>query len=562
MTPRSGEVHWGHSRRWVLKTLGLGGVASVAGCTGGLNPTADTQTAGESGGSGDVGELIATFGADVKNFDPTKINDTTSAKAFGLVYETLLGTDFEGTPQPYLAKSVERTDDRTYRATLREDITFHNGDTLTAEDVKKTFERYEGAPREADVYDWYSTSEVVDDHTLDIELSRPYAPFKFAIGNVPIVPAAVADGDLALKDDPVGTGPYTFVEHEPDSLFRIERNDDYWFEGSEAVPATPTIDTITFRVIVEQSAQLAALRGGDVDFINTPPASSIKELKEDEKFTVTERTAGGFDMLIYPMHDEADTPFQNRDVRLGVNRLIPREAIVKTVYNGIGIPAYAPISPLAGEFASQSFQQELRDEYAGYDTEKATDLLEQGFQEAGFETPFQTKIITNENPQRVKWAQLIQESMNETEFFEIGLEKFEWNTYVGKILSKSSHTLENLVALGWSAGWDPDAYVHNLFHSEQSTPNCCNVNHYENERIDELIDQGLRTLDTEKRKEIYRELQRVIVEESPMAFIRFGKEQAAMWTDRIERFRMYPINGAEYAGVYAPYADTAARLTK
>jgi peptide/nickel transport system substrate-binding protein len=562
LTEGSGRL----SRRRVLGSLGTAGGAALAGCGGDGDGDGTEGTGGDGGTSGGNtttpteqvqmdGELVATFGADVANFDPVQQNDTTSTKAFGgLVYEYLMQTDFDGQPQPYLATSVEQVDDVTFRANLREGVMFHNGSELTADDVKATFERYEGTPREADVYDWYETSEVVDDYTLEITLQDVYAPFKFALGGVPITPAAVADGDVDLSENPVGTGAYTFEEHQPDSLFRLSRNEDYWFEAGESLPDRPPIETLTFRVIVEQSAAASALQAGDVDLINDPPAGSVSDYKQDDSIGFGERIAGGYDMFVYPMHEDAETPFQNRKVRQGVNRLIPREAIVEAVYDGQGIPAYSPISPLAQQFTSEELNTELGEEYAKYDTDQATTLLEEGFSQAGFDRPFSTEIISNQNPQRVQWAQLIQEEMNNTEFWDVSFSQFEWNTYIGKILAEDSHQQNQIVAVGWSAGWDPDDYIRNVFHSDQFTPNCCNINHYSNDEIDQLIDDGVATYDIGERQSIYEELQRTVVEESPLAFTRFDIEQDAWHADTVNGFRTYPINGGEYYSIYSPYS--------
>ena len=568
-------AHWNVSRRQMLSLVGMGGGAMLAGCTGG--PGEPTATDEPEGTPTDTptptatptptreykigGELIATFGADVANYDPTRISDTTSSKAFGLVYEGLMSTGWTGTPQLQLATSMEQTGDLTFTATIREGVEFHDGSELTADDVKASFERYEGTPREADVFDWYESSTVQGEYEIDITLKRPYAPFKFNVG-VPIVPAEVVDGDIDLSENPIGTGPYVFEEHQPDELFRLTRNDNYWFTGNDVMPEQPPIETLTFRVITEQSAQYGALQAGDVDFINNVPAANYQDLKSDSNFTVGERVAGGFDMFIYPMHESADTPFQNRKVRHGVNRLVPRDAIVQSVYQGIGIPAYSPISPLAGAFTSEEFNDEMGEQYAAYDTDEAERLLEEGFAEAGFDAPFETEIVVNANPQRVQWCQLIQEQMNDTPYFDVELNQFEWNTYVGKILSETSHEQNQIVAVGWSAGWDPDAYVHNLFHSETFTPACCNINHYENPEVDQLIDDALETFDIEERQTLYEELQRTIVRESPMAFIRFGKAMNAWWTDRVKNFAVYPIDGGEYDGIYAPYANKFAWVDK
>lgn len=559
--------HWNVSRRQMLSLVGMGGAGMLAGCTGGDGGDTPTDEPGTPTATPSPtvtptptreyemgGELIATFGADVANFDPTRINDTTSSKAFGLVYEGLMSTGWTGQPRNHLAESLEQTGDLTFKAKLREGVEFHNGKELTTEDVKASFERYEGTPRESDVYQWYESSTIQNDYEIDIELSEVFAPFEFNVG-VPIVPSEVADGDLDLTEDPIGTGPYVFDEHRPDELFRLQRNENYWFTGNDVMPEKPPIETLTFRVIVEQSAQVGALQANDVDFINSVPAANYQDLKDNSDFTVGERIAGGFDMFVYPMHEAADTPWQNRKVRQGTNRLIPREAIVNAVYHGIGIPAYSPVSPLAAAFTSEEFNNEMGEKYAAYDVDEATSLLEEGFDEAGFDKPFETTLITNENPQRVQWAQLIQEQMNDTEFFEVELNQFEWNTYVGKILSETSHEENQLVAVGWSAGWDPDAYVHNLFHSRTFTPACCNINHYQNDEIDDLIDSALQTFDIDERASLYEELQRKIVEESPMAFIRFGKAMNAWWTDTVKNFPVYPIDGGEYGGIYAPYAD-------
>ena len=561
------------SRRKLVQSLGVAGVAGLAGCAGGEGteeptdagtptPEDETPTPADSSNVQMGGELVATFGADVANFDPVRQNDTTSSKAFGLVYETLLATDFSGAPQNVLAKSFEQADeDLTWVATLREGIMFHNGNELTAEDVKATLDRYEGTPRASDVTNWYASSEVTGDYELTIKLSRQYAPLKFALGGVPIVPKEVADGDLDLTEDPVGTGPYVFDKHEPDSLFRIQRNEDYWWNGTDAenMPEKPPIETVTFRIITEQSAQLAALQGGDVDFINNVPADSYQDLKDNDEFTVTERTEGGFDFFAYPMAVE---PFTNAKVRRGLSRLIPRDAIIDTVYKGIGSPAYSPISPLAAQFTSPEFNKRMGEEYTAYNVEEANRLLEEGFNELGMEAPFETTIVTNQNPQRVKWAQLIQESLNSTDYFEAELEQFEWNTYIGKVLAENSNEQNNLVCLGWSAGWDPDAYVHNLFHTEQFTPACCNLMHYDNEEVDTMIDDALQTYDTDERATIYQNLMEILVEDSPMAYVSFGKAMDAFDSATVKGFQTYPIDGGEFTGVFSASANAYTYVDK
>ncbi len=282
-----------------MKSLGVAGVAGLAGCMGG-NGTETEGTPARPGGtttpadpdnSQEGGELIASFGADVAQFDPAKAADTTSVKAFGLTYETLLTVGFDGSINNALAHTFEQVEEGVWRAELREGVNFHNGKEMTAEDVQVTFERYEGKVNATDVFSWYESSEIVDDYTIEFTLKGDYAPLKFDISAIPIIPAEVETGDLDITEDPIGTGPYEFVEHQPDSLFRITRNDDYWFEGDDSVPATPPIEDITYRVITEQSAQQAALEGGDIHLANAAPAASLSDFAENEDYTVNRRLA-------------------------------------------------------------------------------------------------------------------------------------------------------------------------------------------------------------------------------------------------------------------------------
>ena len=525
------------SRRRLLRWVGAASAAGVAGC---------------SGGTGDGTELVATLGADVSNYDPTLANDTTSRKAFDLVYESLVAVDFEGNVRPTLATSLDRRDDLTWRLSLREGVTFHDGSDFTAADVKATFERYEGTPRESDVYLWYDDATIRDDYTLDVTLSEPYAPFQLSLGGVPIVPEAAATGDLDLSTGPVGTGPYAFDTHEPDRLYRLVRADDHWY-GGDGVPDTPPIETITFRIIVEQSSQLAALQAGDIDLANNPPADAVADLRDDDAITVSDRLAGGFEMLIFPL---ATPPFSNRDVREGVARLVPREAIIDAVYGGIGQPAYAPISPLLSDYTSDAFLQEMGDEYMRYDPDRARELLTAGFDETGVSPPYETTIVTNETGDRVRWAQLVRDELNGTDFFDVSLEQFEWNTYIERVLSGDSHRSDAMMALGWSGGWDPDTYLRNMFYSGQATPSCCNAAHYANDEVDRLLDEALTPYDTAERRALYERAQRQVVSDVPVAFVRFGTRIEAYRTDAVEGFRTYPLDSGEFSAIYAPWANT------
>ncbi|MFP8954460.1 ABC transporter substrate-binding protein [Natrialbaceae archaeon A-arb3/5] len=304
-------------------------------------------------------ELVGDLPATVSNPDPVRMNDTTSTMATSLLYEGLLAVDFDGTPRPQLATDWEQLDETTYRFELRDGVEFHNGETLTAEHVHASFERYEGTPRAADVYDWYEGVDIVDDTELEVHLSRSYGPLETRVG-VPIVPLAASDGEIDLSEKPIGTGPYRFDEREYGEYWRLERFDDHWFDGDGQVPDQPPVAQLTLRVMSEPSARQAALETGEIDLTTGMPSGSVDRFDDDSDYGVDRTVAGSVDFLAYPLYRE---PFTNVDVRRGIDRLLPRERIIEDVYAGHGTPGYTAIPPLMAEFADPEFEASIVDEY-------------------------------------------------------------------------------------------------------------------------------------------------------------------------------------------------------
>ncbi|SEW01623.1 ABC transporter substrate-binding protein [Natrinema salifodinae] len=316
--------------------------------------------AGVSTDIADGDEFVGDLDSDVTAYDPVRMNDTASSQATALVYEQLVGIDFDGEVRPMLADEWERLDATTYRFSLREGVRFHNGEELTAAHVEGSLERYEGTPRETDVYDWYESATIVDDYTVDIECWREYGPLEQSLFNVPIVPMAAIDGDHDLESAPIGTGPYRFVEHRSADHWRLERFDDHWFQGDGSVPETPPIETVTLEIVTERASRQGALEAGNVHCSPDVPAASLASFERDDAYGVDRRVGGGFDAVIYPLYCD---PFTERAVRRGCTMLLPREQILETVYDGIGEVAYTPISPLLEGYTDESFRESIAETY-------------------------------------------------------------------------------------------------------------------------------------------------------------------------------------------------------
>lgn len=310
--------------------------------------------------SRDSNELVVGLAENVNNFDPVNIDDTTSAAAVRtLVYEALVRYDFDGDIQPLLAEDWEQLDETTVRYHLR-DAEFHNGEELVADMVKRSWERYEGTPREPDVYDWYEGSEIVDESTLEVYLQEPDALAIPSAAAPAIMPYAILDEEVDPTETPIGTAAYQFEEFRDDDLYRVESFEDHWFEGDGQVPAEPEIERITCQIIREDSTRTAALLDGDVDLTYALTADDNREfMDERDDFVVDNVVNEVYDYVGWPVEHG---PFQNAKVRRGVNALLPREIITEEVFQGLRDPAYTPISPMTGDFYDEQRVQQLIEE--------------------------------------------------------------------------------------------------------------------------------------------------------------------------------------------------------
>ncbi len=231
------------------------------------------------------GTLVVAVAADPDGLDPHK---TVAAATFQItrnIYDTLVQTDEKGRIVPDLALSwAPSADGLTWTFTLRQGVRFHNGRTMTAADVKYSFERLlapETASPRAKDFAVIKSIAAPDDKTVVFELKSPSAAFlsNLAYGWAAIVPQEAA---ATLRDHPVGTGPFQFVEWVKDSHVALKRFDGYF------LPGVPYLDAATFRVITDPAARMAALRAGEVDVIPELPAQDVAAVRQDPDLNIIE----------------------------------------------------------------------------------------------------------------------------------------------------------------------------------------------------------------------------------------------------------------------------------
>jgi peptide/nickel transport system substrate-binding protein len=234
---------------------------------------------------------------------------------------------------PSLAESWQMSPDgRTYDFTLRKGVKFHNGDALTSEDVKFSFDRYRGAGAKA-LKDRVAAVETPGPYQVRFRLKNPWPDFMTfytaASGAGWIVPKKYVEkvGDDGYKKAPVGAGPYKFVSFTPGIELVLEANDSYWRK-------TPSVKRLVFKVITDETTRLAALKRGEIDVVYSIRGELAEELVRTPGLTLKPAVIQSPQWVAMLDQWDPKSPWHDRRVRLAANLAIDRKAINQAITLG------------------------------------------------------------------------------------------------------------------------------------------------------------------------------------------------------------------------------------
>lgn len=259
-------------------------------------------------GQTEGGELVLAQGANPPSMDAMTSSSESARNINMNIFESLVTIDENVNPIPMLAKSIEASDDlMTYVFPLREGVKFHNGDEMTAADVKASLERYREFGATRGMLDQVADIEVTGDYEITFHMSEATPTFIEGFAS-PRAPAVIIPEEEAAKGaneiEVIGTGPYKFVEYVPDSHVTLEKFADYSanedFDGPTGFGGNKTayLDKATFRVIPEAGARIAALEAGEVQWADQLPVPAAKRLMSDPEIAVFEARQWAFLTLI------------------------------------------------------------------------------------------------------------------------------------------------------------------------------------------------------------------------------------------------------------------------
>jgi len=462
-----------------------------------------------------------------------------------------------------------------YRFELHEGVTFHNGNEMTADNVVLSYERIRNSSLSGQVYDSLLDIQASGDYTVNLYVQQPDAAALRELAGQPVYPEETAtlppqEMDPRQGNTPMGTGAFQLEEFQDQEYVVFTSFDDYWFEtgmkdwfeGPSEFPNGPVVDEVDISFIPEDASRSAALQEGEIDMSYGLTASTLNDYQSSEDYRTAATNGAGYTFMQYPVTVE---PFTDSRVRRAINHLIPRESIAENIFSGWENPAWTPLPPVAAATGTTDYDQLTEDgkEYNSYDRERATELIEEAIDENGWETPIQVQLETNsDNDDRVRTVELIQESLNQSEYFDATLETYEFLDFIGQLLSTEYYDDGNVAFIGLSGGFNPHGYAKSVHHPDNFAQ-CCNFQNIDDDELNQLLLDARYGVDVaedpELRKERYDEVWNRVLELNANSYGTHSTLVSVLDDTAVNGFNTYPST-QDIIG-YAMYSPQDEQIT-
>lgn len=443
--------------------------------------------------------------SECKTLDPQDTTEQYSQRIVAVVYDRLVEIDeVTGELVPGLAESWERLDENNIVFHLRKGVKFHNGDVFSANDVKYTLERAKTLPKVAHLYKLISNIEVIDDNTVKLTTSEPFAPL---LAHLSHKTASIIDGkahkELGEKyfENPAGTGPYKYSSWKVGDRITLEAFNEY-FKGA------PAIKFIEVRAVPEENSRVIGLETGEIDMTaDLSPESRKIILDNADKMTYAESSGINVNYLGFATNREI---MKDKDVRKAIAMAIDRDAIIDSIMMGTVEKANSFIAP--GVFGYDKNSKVLE-----YNPEEAKKIIE-----AKGLVGTKLKLGVSNSPVRMQMCEIIQAQLKEVGF-DVSIESLEWGTF----LAATARGDLDMFSLGWGPStYDGDYGFYPNFHSSQ-LGGAGNRSQYVNPEMDRLLDEAKKEVNVERRKELYSKVADIIYEDVPALPIYYLNDSVA-----------------------------------
>lgn len=502
----------------------------------GATDNAASDDSSDAGPSTDRERNEITYGlsSDGTGFNTLDTVDPGAIRIAVSALEPLVSLDQDGVWKPYLAETFETNEDATlWTVTLRPGITFHDGEPLNAEAVKRNMDAFRLSPTTGFVFGLIDEITVVDDLTVEIAMKSPWAAFPYSlIGQAGWI---VSPSSLSRNDQLMGTGPFVLESWTPNDGARVVRNENYW----RADEGLPFLDAINFKVIPEQTARRQALEAGDIDAYISPADADLLEFRADDSVDVYQSELAGNEFLI--VLNTTAAPANDIRIRQAMAHAVDRDLLIENFRSGLTRPANTFIDPDSRWY--------VETDYPAFDLERATELVADYEADNGDAAITFTSLNSSSTVEVAEFiASFWRDAGIDVEIAEVGT-----GAAIDRVIR------DDFQAITWFqfSSTDPDgAWV--FMNSAAGVLNWSNLADPE---LDNAFNIGRGSLDDAVRADAYATVQRELVKELPFLWMdHIGEIEALVSVPEIVGYAdaNYP-DGTDGAGLVAgsfhPYAN-------
>ncbi len=497
--------------------------AVLPGCGDGSKDPGGQGNNGETGEPVKGGEITVGIAQDLDDsLDPHQTVAAGTREVLFNIFEGLVKPNSDGEMIPAVAEKYTLSEDgTTYTFTLREGVKFHNGQTVTAEDVVYSINRCAAVPEGQEkplvaAFSAVKSVEALDEKTVAVTIAQRDLEF-ISYMTAAIIPADYENQDTA----PVGTGPFRFVSRTPQQDFIMERFEDYW-----GAPAW--LDKVTYKICENADALVMNLNGGSIDLCAHLTSAQASQLNQN--FQVLEGTMN-LVQAIY-LNNQAK-PFDNQLVRQALCYAIDRQGIMDMVADGHGTAVGSSIYPAFTKY----FLPELVDKYP-HDVAKAKELLAQAGYPDGFDM---TISVPNNYQPHMDTAEVVAEQLREAGI-NVTIQPVEWSTWLDTIYNGRQF---QATVVGVDAANMTARAMLERFTSDYGK----NFINYNNPAYDALFQKAINAQDEAGQTDLYKQMETMLADTAANVYIQDLCDLVAMRQD-LGGLKFYPIYVLDLSTVY------------
>lgn len=497
--------------------------AVLPGCGDGSKDPGGQGNNGKTGEPVKGGEITIGIAQDLDDsLDPHQTVAAGTREVLFNIFEGLVKPNSDGEMIPAVAEKYTLSEDgTTYTFTLREGVKFHNGQTVTAEDVVYSINRCAAVPEGQEkplvaAFSAVKSVEALDEKTVAVTIAQRDLEF-ISYMTAAIIPADYENQDTA----PVGTGPFKFVSRTPQQDFVMERFEDYW-----GAPAW--LDKVTYKICENADALVMNLNGGSIDLCAHLTSAQASQLNQN--FQVLEGTMN-LVQAIY-LNNQAK-PFDNQLVRQALCYAIDRQGIMDMVADGHGTAVGSSIYPAFTKY----FLPELVDKYP-HDVAKAKELLAQAGYPDGFDM---TISVPNNYQPHMDTAEVVAEQLREAGI-NVTIQPVEWSTWLDTIYNGRQF---QATVVGVDAANMTARAMLERFTSDYAK----NFINYSNPAYDALFQKAINAQDEAGQTDLYKQMETMLADTAANVYIQDLCDLVAMRQD-LGGLKFYPIYVLDLSTVY------------